>query len=121
MSAVTTLLAVVQPLAEPAAKAVLHLVQSALAGRDVRAAAEAVATLHGYKATVAAAAELRRNELQSKTRRVSLFTREGNFQAYVHVAGTPRVVLFGGSTYVAFDNHSTTNSFREAEHEEGVS
>ncbi len=120
MSAVTTLLAIVQPLAEPAAKAVLSLVQGALAGKDVRAEAEAVATLNGYKATVSAAAELRREQLRAATRRVSLFTREGNFKAYVMVAGTPRVVMFEGVAYVAFEANSPTNSFREVDHETGI-
>ncbi len=58
-----------------------------------------------------------------KIRRVSLFTREGNFNSYVMVAGTPRVVLFEGGVYLAFDTRDTfgiTNSFREVESEEGA-
>ncbi len=119
MSAVTTLLALVQPLAEPVARAVVELVKGALAGEDVRPKAEALATLTGYKATVGAAAEVRREQLRKAVRRVSLF-REGNFYTYVQVAGTPRVIMYEGQAYVAFEPFGTTNSFRLAEHEEGV-
>lgn len=52
-------------------------------------------------------------------RRVSLFNRAGNFEAYVTVTGTPRVVLWQGRHYVAFDVTHPTNSFREVEAEEG--
>ncbi len=55
-----------------------------------------------------------------KVRRVSLFKRDGAFETYVHVAGTPRVVTFEGRAYVAFDSFSTTNSFRECDQEEGA-
>lgn len=120
MSAVTTLLAIVQPLAEPAARAVLKLVQDALQGKDVRAQAEAVATLNGFKGAVSAAAERRREQLAAAIRRVSLFDSAGMFRAYVRVAGTPRVVLFEDRAYVAFGDFGITNSYREAPLEEGL-
>lgn len=53
-------------------------------------------------------------------RRVSLFTEAGTFLAYVHVHGSPRVILYEGRTYVAFDAFGLTHSFRECKHEEGV-
>lgn len=50
-------------------------------------------------------------------RRVSLFTKEGRFYKYVHVRGTPRVVMFEGKTYTSYDYPSL--SFRECDAEEG--
>ncbi len=120
MSAAAMLLAIVKPLAEPLALAVLQLVKEALAGKDVSARAEAVATLAGFKGAISAAAEAKRDRIRNAVRRVSLFDREGNFGAYVSVAGTPGVVLHGGRAYVAMGDFGTTNSYREVEHEEAA-
>lgn len=53
-------------------------------------------------------------------RRVSLFNRAGNFEAYVTVRGSPRVITWQGRFYVAFDVSHPTNSFREVDAEAGT-
>lgn len=52
-------------------------------------------------------------------RKVSLFTREGRFYAYVYVQGTPRVVTYDGKTYTCADSVWPTWTFRECDAEEG--
>ena len=50
-------------------------------------------------------------------RRVSLFTREGNFLAYVEIKGDPQVIVYKGKYYRGGSSFGTTRSFREVEGE----
>lgn len=66
MSAVDVLLALVKPLAEPAAEALVDLIKGALEGDSAavsRAKGERAATLIAFKGAIGAAADAKRAEL----------------------------------------------------------